>query len=149
VAEGALDPAGDRLAHGAIAPVLSEIAPLRADRDARVALAARALTGSLTGLGESIDQIADDADTNRSTSRRCVGSPIGPMRRRSRASPRGRPRHLPREEALRQWQTFVGADQMTRFFSEGIGRLRGAHRRDPAAGDGAGRRGPCRDHGRI
>jgi hypothetical protein len=31
-----------------------------------------------------------------------------------------------REEALRQWQTFVGADQMTRFFSQGIGRIRGA-----------------------
>jgi hypothetical protein len=31
-----------------------------------------------------------------------------------------------REEALRQWQTFVGADEMTRFFSEGIGRIRGA-----------------------
>jgi hypothetical protein len=31
-----------------------------------------------------------------------------------------------REEALRHWQDFVGADQMTRFFSEGIGRIRGA-----------------------
>jgi hypothetical protein len=37
----------------------------------------------------------------------------------------GRGRFL-REEALRHWQAFVGADQMTRFFSEGIGRVRGA-----------------------
>jgi hypothetical protein len=31
-----------------------------------------------------------------------------------------------REEALRHWQRFVGADQITRFFSQGIGRVRGA-----------------------
>jgi hypothetical protein len=31
-----------------------------------------------------------------------------------------------REEALRHWQQFVGADQITRFFSQGIGRVRGA-----------------------
>src|SRR5206468_11984200 len=31
-----------------------------------------------------------------------------------------------REEALRHWQAFVGADQITRFFSEGIIKIRGA-----------------------
>ena len=62
VPEGALDPLGDRLATGAIAPVVAEIDRLRADRDARIALATRALTGSLTGLGETLDQIADDAE---------------------------------------------------------------------------------------
>jgi hypothetical protein len=31
-----------------------------------------------------------------------------------------------REEALRHWQRFVGAVQYTRFFSHGIGRIRGA-----------------------
>jgi hypothetical protein len=30
-----------------------------------------------------------------------------------------------RAEALRQWQTFVGADEITRLFSTGIGKLRG------------------------
>jgi energy-coupling factor transporter ATP-binding protein EcfA2 len=127
VAEGALDPAGDRLATGAIAPVLSEIARLRADHDARVALAARALTGSLTGLGESIDQIADDADHEsidvealRRIADRAYETALEGLRHEV-----ARGTFL-REEALRQWQTFVGADQMTRFFSEGIGRLRGA-----------------------
>ncbi|HET8785603.1 MAG TPA: GTPase, partial [Candidatus Limnocylindrales bacterium] len=62
VPEGALDPLGDRLASGAIAPVVAEIDRLRADRDARIALATRALTGSLAGLGETLDQIADDAE---------------------------------------------------------------------------------------
>ncbi|HET9085245.1 MAG TPA: GTPase [Candidatus Limnocylindrales bacterium] len=127
VPEGALDPAGDRLAADAIAPVLSEIARLRADRDARIALAARALTGSLTGLGESIDQIADDAEHEsidvealRRIADRAYETALEGLRHEiARGS-------FLREEALRQWQTFVGADQMTRFFSEGIGRIRGA-----------------------
>jgi energy-coupling factor transporter ATP-binding protein EcfA2 len=127
VAEGALDPAGDRLATGAIAPVLSEIARLRADRDARLALASRALTGSLTGLGESIDQIADDAEHEsidvealRRIADRAYATALEGLRHEV-----ARGTFL-REEALRQWQTFVGADQMTRLFSEGIGRVRGA-----------------------
>ena len=127
VAEGALDPGGDRLATDTIAPVLDEIARLRADHDARVALAARALTGSLTGLGESIDQIADDADhesidveaLRRIADRAYETSLEGLRHEVARGT-------FLREEALRQWQTFVGADQMTRFFSEGIGRIRGA-----------------------
>jgi energy-coupling factor transporter ATP-binding protein EcfA2 len=127
VPEGALDPAGDRLTTDAIAPVISEIARLRADRDARIALAARALTGSLTGLGESIDQIADDAEHEsidvealRRIADRAYETALDGLRHEV-----ARGTFL-REEALRQWQTFVGADQMTRFFSEGIGRIRGA-----------------------
>ena len=127
VPEGALDPAGDRLTADAIAPVLSEIARLRADRDARIALAARALTGSLTGLGESIDQIADDAEHEsidvealRRIADRSYETALDGLRHEV-----ARGTFL-REEALRHWQTFVGADQMTRFFSEGIGRIRGA-----------------------
>lgn len=127
VPEGALDPAGDRLITDAIAPVISEIARLRADRDARIALAARALTGSLTGLGESIDQMADDAEHEsidvealRRIADRAYATALDGLRHEV-----ARGTFL-REEALRQWQTFVGADQMTRFFSEGIGRIRGA-----------------------
>lgn len=127
VPEGALDPAGDRLAEDAIAPVLREITRLRADRDARLALAARALTGSLAGLGESIDQIADDAEHEsidvealRRIADRAYETALDGLRHEIT---RGT---FLREEALRQWQTFVGADQMTRVFSEGIGRIRGA-----------------------
>jgi 50S ribosome-binding GTPase len=127
VAEGALDPAGDRLAADAMTAVLSEIARLRADRDARIALAARALTGSLTGLGETIDQIADDAEHEsidvealRRIADRAYETALEGLRHEiARGS-------FLREEAVRQWHTFVGADQMTRFFSEGIGRIRGA-----------------------
>ncbi|MGH2475316.1 MAG: GTPase, partial [Candidatus Limnocylindrales bacterium] len=62
VREGDIEPGGTRLLPGPIAPITEHITRLRADRDARVALAARALAGSLAGLGESIERIADDAD---------------------------------------------------------------------------------------
>jgi energy-coupling factor transporter ATP-binding protein EcfA2 len=127
VREGALDGTGERLERSAIAPVLDEIQRLRADRDARIELALRALTGALTGLGESLDLIADDADHEaidtealRRAADRSYEVALTSLRMEV-----GRGTFL-REEALRHWQDFVGADQITRFFSEGIGRIRGA-----------------------
>lgn len=127
IEEGALGPSGDRLLPATIAPVMDEIAHLRADREARIELATRALTGSLAGLGEAIDRVADDADHEaidvealRRVAERSYESGLVSLRQEL-----GQGTFL-REEALRRWQTFVGADQMTRFFSEGIGRIRGA-----------------------
>jgi energy-coupling factor transporter ATP-binding protein EcfA2 len=127
VREGALDPSGRSLERSTVTRVLDEIDRLRADRDARVALATRALSGSLTGLGESLDQIADDADHEaidtealRRIADRSYETGMAALRHEVE---RGT---FLREEALRHWQAFVGADQMTRFFSEGIGRIRGA-----------------------
>jgi len=127
VEEGALDPAGDRLLSTAITAVLDEIERLRADRAARQALAARALTGSLAGLGETLDRIADDADheaidveAQRRIAERSYETALTALRQELSQGT------FLREEALRRWQSFVGADQMTRFFSEGIGRIRGA-----------------------
>lgn len=127
VEEGALDPTGDRLLSTAITPVLGEIERLRADRAARQALAARALTGSLAGLGETLDRIADDADheaidveAQRRIAERSYETALTALRQELSQGT------FLREEALRRWQSFVGADQMTRFFSEGIGRIRGA-----------------------
>ena len=126
VREGALA-ADDSLDRTSVMPVLEEISRLRADRDARITLAVRALTGSLTGLGETIDEIADDADHEaidtealRRTAERAYESGVDALRHEvERGS-------FLREEALRHWQAYVGADEMTRFFSEGIGRVRGA-----------------------
>ncbi len=127
VEEGDLDAAGDRLVASTVTPLLDEIARLRADREARVELATRALTGALAGLGESLDRIADDADHEtvdvealRRLADRSYESGLVALRQEI-----GQGTFL-REEALRHWQSFVGADQMTRFFSDGIGRLRGA-----------------------
>ena len=127
VQEGALDPAGDLLVTGSIAPVMEEISRLRADREARVELAARALSGSLAGLGGTLDRIADDADHEaidvealRRIAERSYEAGLTALREELSQGT------FLREEALRRWQSFVGADQMTRFFSEGIGRIRGA-----------------------
>jgi energy-coupling factor transporter ATP-binding protein EcfA2 len=127
VREGDLATTGDRLVTTTVTPLLDEIARLRADRDARVELAARALAGSLAGLSESLDRIADDADHEtidvealRRLADRSYENGLVALRQEI-----GQGTFL-REEALRHWQSFVGADQMTRFFSEGIGRLRGA-----------------------
>jgi len=127
VREGALDIAGDRLERSTIAPVLDEISRLRADRGARLDLATRALTGSLMGLGESLDQIADDAEhesIDAEALRRIADrSYKGGLDALRHEIVRGT---FLREEALRHWQTYIGADQITRFFSEGIIKIRGA-----------------------
>jgi energy-coupling factor transporter ATP-binding protein EcfA2 len=127
VREGDLASDGDRLARDTIQPLHDEIARLRAGRDARRELASRALSGSLLGLGDSIDRIADDADHEaidvealRRTADRSYETSLGALRDEISHGT------FLREEALRHWQSYVGADQITRFFSEGIGRLRGA-----------------------
>ena len=100
---------------------------MRAGADARRELAARALTGSLLGLGDSLERIADDVEHE--------AIDVAALRRTAdRSYEQGlialqdeisHGRFL-REEALRHWQAYVGADQVTRFFSDGIGRVRGA-----------------------
>ena len=67
------------------------------NRDARVALATRALTGSLGGLGEIASIGSPTTPTTRpSMSRRFGGSPIGRYESGLVApAPGGRPRHVP------------------------------------------------------
>ncbi len=127
IPEGPTVTATESLAPDSIAPIAARIAELRGDREARIELAARALTGSLAGLGQLLDEIADDCEheaidvdaLHRGAVHHFERGLVG-LREEL-----GRGRFL-REEALRQWHDFVGADQMTRFFSEGIGRVRGA-----------------------
>ena len=105
----------------------ARIAHLRADREARLELAARALAGSLAGLGPLVDQVADDAAheaIDAAADRRIAAT----YHDRALAAVReavSRGTFL-REEALRHWQDYVGADDITRIFSKGIGAVRGA-----------------------
>ena len=127
IPEGAAIAATESLDPATIVPITDRIAELRGDREARIELAARALTGSLAGLGQTLDEIADDCEheaidvdaLHRGAAHHFERGLIG-LREEL-----GRGRFL-REEAIRQWHDFVGADQMTRFFSDGIGRVRGA-----------------------
>ena len=127
VRESALARDGSSLRSHTIEPLDDEITRLRAAGDARRELAARALTGSLLGLGDSVDRIADDAEHEaidvealRRIAERAYEQGLAALQDEIRHG-----RFL-REEALGHWQAYVGADQMTRFFSEGIGRVRGA-----------------------
>ncbi len=127
ISEGDLDREGHALAAGAVAPVRARIDALAGDREARRALARRALAGALAGLvplvasvAADLDRQADRATWLRHEAETAYGDELGALRGELRGG-----RFL-REEVLRQWQSFVNADQITRFFSSGIGRLRGA-----------------------
>lgn len=127
VAEGSLDPATEGLAADAIQPLRDRIDALAADRDSRLTLAARALGGALAGLEPQLRTIADDlehgaidADRLRRLATDAYERELGGLR-----DDLSRGTFL-RAEALRQWQEFVGADELTRMFATGIGRVRGA-----------------------
>jgi hypothetical protein len=127
VGEGAIDPATDGLDPAAVRPVRERIDALRADADARRRLAADALAGSLAGLGPLVARVADDAaheaievEALRRIARAAFERDLGELRDDVRHG-----RFL-RDEALRHWQQYVGADDITRWFSRGIGAIRGA-----------------------
>lgn len=126
IPEGALDPEIDALAASAVAPVRARMDALGADRDARRALAMRALAGSLEGLAPLVERVADDveheaieADALRRSASHAFQTEHTALREQLAGGT------FLRAEALRQWQAFVGADEITRFFSTGIGKLRG------------------------
>jgi energy-coupling factor transporter ATP-binding protein EcfA2 len=127
VAEGALDPGRDALDGSAIAPIRARIDGLRADAEGRRRLAAEALAGSVAGVGPLVSRVADDVAHEQID--------VAALRRtvmldhdRELAALRddlARGTFL-RDEALRHWQRYVGADDVTRLFSRGIGAIRGA-----------------------
>jgi len=127
VTEGALDPGTDGLDRDAVRPLLDRIAALASNREARLALAARALGGSLAGLepqlrtiGDDLEHAAIDTDRLRRLATNAYERELGGLR-----DDLSRGTFL-RAEALRQWHEFAGADELTRMFAGGIGRVRGA-----------------------
>ena len=127
VAEGEIEPDQEALVTAAVAPVMARIEHLRSSREARIELAARALAGSLAGLGPLVDQVADDAAHEAidaaALHRIAATTMSGAWSAVREAMARGT---FLREEALRHWQDYVGADDVTRIFSKGIGAIRGA-----------------------
>jgi hypothetical protein len=126
IPEGALDPSIDGLTAESVGPLRARIDALGRDREARRELAARALAGSLMGLAPLLQRVADDAeheaieaDALRRTAQSAFETEVASLR-----DDLGRGTFL-RAEALRQWQAFVGADEVTRLFSSGIGKVRG------------------------
>lgn len=127
VSEGSLDGAGTALTSGAVPALLRRMESLAADAGERRVLAEQALSGAVAGLAPLVHMVADDlehqaidADALRRIAATDHAEELRLMRERLR---RG---NVLREEVIRQWHSFVGADQITRAFSSGIGRLRGA-----------------------
>jgi energy-coupling factor transporter ATP-binding protein EcfA2 len=127
VDEGRLAGDGGAVERDAIEPVLDRVRTLREDREARRELATRALAGAVAGIGELVDRVADDVahaaidvGSLTRTARDAYDRELASLRDALRAGT------FLRDEALRHWQAYVGADDITRFFSRGIGAIRGA-----------------------
>jgi energy-coupling factor transporter ATP-binding protein EcfA2 len=125
--EGDVDAGRQALTGTAVDAVRLRIDDLAKDRDARLDLARRALAGAIAGLGPLVSRIADDTEAQAaraseliSDARASYATALAELHRELRDG-----RFL-REEVLGQWHSFVNSDQITRFFSSGIGRIRGA-----------------------
>ena len=123
--EGDLDPRVNGLAREKARPLLERIARLAAEADERRAVATRALAGALKGLAPLVHGIADDLEHEAidadALQRIAASTYAEELASLSRALQGGL---LLRAEVLRRWNDFVGADQVARFISSGIGRLR-------------------------
>jgi energy-coupling factor transporter ATP-binding protein EcfA2 len=127
VQEGQLAPDGNALEAEAVGPVLARIDALAADREARRELAARSLAGALAGLGALANAVADDLEHEAIDTEALLRIAQHDYAEESRAlMSELRGGRFLREEVLRNWQAYVGADQVTRIFASGIGRIRGA-----------------------
>ncbi len=126
IAEGRIDPSGERLEPDAAAPVLQRVDELAKDRERRLALARRALEGALAGLGPLLSACADDVQRDaaegealRTIVRKAYDAELAALFEELRGGT------FLRTEVLRHWESYVKADQITRFFSRGLGRIRG------------------------
>ena len=126
IGEGDRDPNVDGLSREALRPLLERIDQLAGDREERAAVAAAALEGAIRGLAPLAHAVADDLEhdaLDTETLRRIAATTyeeeLHDLVRTLREG------GVLREEILRQWHDFVGADQITRLFATGLSRLRG------------------------
>ncbi len=138
IGEGDVDSRVSGLAREKARPLLDRISRFAAQSGERRAVATQALAGALKGLSPLVHGIADDlehqaidADALRRIAVSNYAEELGSLNRALQGG------LILREEVLRRWNEFVGADQVARFISSGIGRIRAllltAFRGTPAA----------------
>lgn len=124
VPEGEIDLAVDGLRREAVAPILEAIERLRQDDDERRSMARRSLDTALAGLPEAVERIAVEVEREQQAA--------ASLRAALESSYRGARNELNREietgtflrtEVLRQWLDYVNAGPVTRYISEGVGRV--------------------------
>jgi len=127
VPEGALGANGASLASSSVEPLRHWLATLSADAAERHALASEALAGAVHGATPLVRAVADDLEqevklrrTLLQQARDTHADETAVMLERLFSG------SFLREEVIRHWHSFVGADQVTRYFAKGIGQLRGA-----------------------
>ena len=123
--EGDVDPRVNGLARDKARPLLERIGRLAAETGERQAVALQALAGALKGLAPLAHSVADDleheaidADALHRIAASTYAEELAALTRELQGG------LILREEVLRRWNDFVGADQVARFISSGIGRLR-------------------------
>ncbi|HEY3194957.1 MAG TPA: GTPase domain-containing protein [Candidatus Dormibacteraeota bacterium] len=123
--EGDIDPRVNGLERQKARPLLERVARLAAEADERHAVATRALKSALRGLAPLAHGIADDleheaidADALQRIAASTYAAELASLGSALQGS------LILRAEVLRRWNDFVGADQVARLISTGIGRLR-------------------------
>jgi energy-coupling factor transporter ATP-binding protein EcfA2 len=126
ITEGEIDPAVNGLARETVRPLLERIQQLASESEERRRVALDALAGAVGGLAPLVHSVADDleheaidADALRRIAESSYAAELAALSRTLRSGV------LLRGEVLRRWHDFVGADQITRFVSSGLGKLRG------------------------
>ena len=124
--EGAMDPEVKGVSRSAVASLRERVDRLSATAQERRDLATRALAGAIRGLTPLVNDVCADlegeADANAALREIARETYDEELRALSMSLHSG---VLLRAEVLRQWQEFVGADQIARFMSSGLTRLRG------------------------
>src|SRR5207249_2167012 len=92
----------------------------------RLALARRALEGALAGLGPLLSSVGADVEREaaegealRTIAKKAYDAELAALFEELRGGT------FLRAEVLRHWESYVKADQITRFFSRGLGWIRG------------------------
>jgi energy-coupling factor transporter ATP-binding protein EcfA2 len=126
VTEGEVDSKINGLTRESVRPLLDRIEQLASESTERRRMALDALAGAIGGLAPLVHTVADDLEheaiDTESLQRIAETSYAEELAGLSRELRSG---VLLRSEVLRRWHDFVGADQITRFVSSGLGRLRG------------------------
>ena len=112
---------------GDVAGLLGRIEGLAATADARRAVAEQALEGAVHGIAPLTTAVALDLELAADAAERLRSIAANDhaqelvllLDQLTRGT-------VLREEVIRQWHSFVGADQVTRWFSRGVGRVRAA-----------------------
>ena len=127
VDEGRVVAHGQAFAAGDIAELIGRIDELAVTGHARRAIAEQALAGAVQGVAPltaavavDLDRAADDAEHLQTIAATDHAQELVLLLERLTHGT------VLREEVIRQWHSFVGADQVTRWFSRGVGRIRAA-----------------------